>query len=115
MKVLFTGTEGEGSWKMRAEQMAAARPDWKAVPHATRQDAEGMDVAVIVKRIQPESLAELKLWGGPLVYDALDFWLQRRKWFWRRSRKFRQKNAADARVMALPYFERIDPDLILCP
>jgi hypothetical protein len=115
MKVLFTGIDRLGSWEMRAEQMAATRPDWKALPHAIRQDAEGMDVVVIVKSIRPESLAELKMWGGPLVYDALDFWRQRRKRFWRRSRKYRQKDVADARAMALPYFERVDPDLILCP
>lgn len=116
MKVLFTGIGGFGSWTMRAEQIAATRPDWKAVPHATRKDAEGMDVVVIVKSIRKESLAELKLWGGPLVYDALDFWRQSRnplkRWL---RKKYRLRTVDDARTMAAPYFARIDPDLILCP
>jgi hypothetical protein len=115
MKVLFTGIGGFGSWTMRAEQMAATRPDWKAVPHATRKDAEGMDAVVIVKSIRDENLAELKAWGGPVVYDPLDFWRQRRNPWKRWARKNRLKDIADARAMAAAHFARIDPDLILCP
>lgn len=100
---------------MRAEQMAATRSEWKAVPHATRRDAEGMDAVVIVKSIRDENLAELKAWGGPLVYDALDFYRQRRNPWKRWSKKYRLRDIADAREMATPYLARIDPDLILCP
>jgi hypothetical protein len=114
LKVLFTGTGEFGSWTMRAEQLAATRREWKAVPHATGRDAAGMDAVVIVKHIRDPSLSALKAWGGPLVYDALDFWPQggSRK----RPRKIpRLRDIRDAQAMALPYLKRIDPDLVICP
>ncbi len=112
MKVLFTGIGRFGAWTMRAEQIAATRKEWKAVPHATRRDAEGMDVVVVVKKIEDQSLLELKAWGGPLVYDALDFWPQKRgiRRMWPPLR-----NMEDARAMVRPIIARIDPDMVLCP
>lgn len=105
MKVLFTGVGKAGSWTMRGAQMASARAEWKAVANATREDAEGMDVVIIVKRIEDESLRALKAWNGPLVYDPLDFW-PRRPPIW---------SVDEARLLVRPLLERIDPDLILCP
>jgi hypothetical protein len=112
MKILFTGVDGGGAWTMRGEQIAATRAEWKAVPHATRHDAQGMDAVVIVKKIMDPSLAEMKAWGGPLVYDALDFWRQRRH-LWQTTPPLR--NLDDARAMIWPVMARIDPDLVLCP
>ena len=77
MRVLFTGAGGKaGSWKMRAEQLAATRPHWRAVPKATRADLRGVDAVVLVKRVPEGTLAEIKRWGGRLCYDVLDFWSQ---------------------------------------
>jgi hypothetical protein len=112
MKILFTGIGGSGVWTMRAEQVAATRAEWKAIPDANRRDAEGMDAVVIVKKIKDRSLSEMKAWGGPLVYDALDFWGQTRR-LWRVGPRLR--NLEDARTLAKPVLSRIDPDLVLCP
>ena len=77
MKVLFTGRGGKaGSWQMRGLQMAEMRPDWRAVANCTLADLRDTDVAVITKRISDDSLAEIKKWGGKIVYDPLDFWHQ---------------------------------------
>jgi hypothetical protein len=112
MKILFTGVGRFGAWTMRAEQIAATRADWKAIPHATRRDARGMDAVVIVKHIEDQPLSEMKAWGGPLVYDALDFWRQKRR-LWETKPPLR--TLEDARAMARPVIARIDPDLVLCP
>jgi hypothetical protein len=112
MKILFTGSGRSGAWTMRGEQIAATRAEWKAVPHATRRDAQGMDAVVIVKKIDDRSLSEMKAWGGPLAYDALDFWPKRRH-LWQTKPPLR--NLDDARALARYVIKRIDPDLVLCP
>ena len=66
-----------------------------------------------VKSIRDKSLAELKAWTGPLVYDALDFWIQRPNPLKPWAKKHRLKNMTDVRAMASPYHARIDPELIL--
>lgn len=107
MRVVFTGSGGKaGSWKMRAEQLASTRTNWKAIPKATRSDFRGADVVVLVKRVPEGTLQEIKNWGGYLVYDPLDFW--------------KQPEGAqgiyspeDARVRFREHFEKVDADIVL--
>lgn len=109
MKLLFTGTGGLGSWTMRGEQMAATRDAWKAVPDATDDDLQHIDAVVIVKRVSDECLRRIKAWGGPIIYDALDFWPQGKRgtdFDWSHHNMI---SSADQ------IFRRIDPYLILCP
>lgn len=77
MKVLFTGRgSNSGTWRMRGVEMASAKEGWKAIPFAKKHDLRGMDAVVIVKRITEETLEIIRQWGGPFLYDALDFWRQ---------------------------------------
>ena len=114
-RVLFTGQGGSGSWIMRGEQLAAVFAHWRAEPGASGRDLEGIDVAVIVKAIDERSLAALKRWGGPIVYDALDFWHQPKDWWQPRSAAQRLHDPAAARTLFASHFQHIAPDLVLCP
>lgn len=115
MKLLFTGRGGTAAWAMRGEQMAAARPEWRAIANATKKDCEGCDAVVVVKHITDAGLAALKDWGGPVLYDALDFWNQQPSTRENPNPAQTIDNAEAARELFRPDFERIDPDIILCP
>ncbi|ATU90805.1 hypothetical protein [Phyllobacterium zundukense] len=77
MRVMFTGIGGSGAWVMRGEQLAATRTNWRAVANATKRDLSAIDAVVVVKHISDRGLAALRKWGGPIIYDPLDFWDQR--------------------------------------
>ena len=115
MKLLFTGVGGTAAWTMRGEQMAAVRPQWRALPNATKDDFQDCDAVVIVKHISDAGLADLKAWGGPIVYDTLDFWSQQPSTRSNPNPAQDIDNAAAARSLFQPIFARIDPDIILCP
>ncbi|KKM63554.1 hypothetical protein LCGC14_1510320 [marine sediment metagenome] len=77
MKVLFTARGGStGTWRMRGVEMASAKPDWRVIANANKHDLKGMDAVVLIKRLPPHTLNEIRKWGGPFFYDALDFWRQ---------------------------------------
>lgn len=109
MRLVFTGTGGKaGSWHMCGVQMAATRPDWKAIPKASLSDLAGADAVVMVKRIPKDTLDTIKKWGGPRIYQPLDFWRQ----------------PEDARNIGTPkeacikfqkHFEEIDAEIVLTP
>lgn len=61
---------------MRGEQMAACRKEWSAKQLATEEDLRGHDAVVLIKRTNNALLRPIRRWGGPIIYDALDFWLQ---------------------------------------
>lgn len=75
MKVLVTGRGGAGSWTVRGEQLGAAMGA-TVKPMATRQDMRAHDVVIVVKRVPPVLLAELRASGVPWVYDVVDAYPQ---------------------------------------
>lgn len=76
-RVCFFGRAREGSWRIRAEQLAAARGAWTAVSGELPPDALlRHDVFVIVKRPDPRKQALLRALGKTVVLDVLDFWAQ---------------------------------------
>ncbi|NIA71510.1 hypothetical protein HBA54_23240 [Pelagibius litoralis] len=100
---------------MRGEQMAAARPHWRAVANATKDDCEGFDAVVVVKHVSDPGLSELKIWGGPIIYDALDFWSQQPSTRENPNPALNIASADAARDLFKPVFARIDPDRVLRP
>lgn len=100
---------------MRGEQLAQARADWRAVPDARMCDLGATDVVVIVKSIGTASLEALKRWGGPIAYDALDFWDQPKKFWLPRSVAQRICDLESALALFRDHVRRIDPDIVLCP
>lgn len=113
-RILFTGRAGSGSWIMRGEQLAATRRSWRAVADASARELRRVDVAVIVKAVTPQSLAVLRRWGGPIVYDALDFWHQPKSAWRRRSEAQRVRDPQTARTLFATHFQSIAPDLVVC-
>lgn len=77
MKILFTssGTDN-GSWAIRGVQIAAAIGA-RAIHHATEEDCRRVDLIVVVKRIGPELLENIRSSGRPWVYDIVDAYPQR--------------------------------------
>lgn len=115
MRIMFTGIGGSGAWVMRGEQLAATRLDWSAIANATRSDLSGVDAVVVVKHISERALAALRNWGGPIIYDPLDFWDQRASRFCKTNPALQIESSEEARQVFAQDFERISPDLILCP
>lgn len=110
MRVLFTGSMPFGAWTMRGEQMAAQRTSWKAALNAETRDLSGVDAVVIVKHISDNALARIKGWGGPVIYDPLDFWTRHQP-----RDLSRIRTLDDARRVFAFHFSRIVPDILLCP
>lgn len=77
-RVCFLGDGISGSWQMRAKQIAALNPAWKAI--ATKDLNAGIianhDLFCIVKRIQKDVVDRLKTAGKIVVYDTVDPWKQ---------------------------------------
>ncbi len=108
MKVIFSGKGGRpGTWRMRAEDIAAIRPDWKAIPNATEEDFKGADAVILIKRTNPTLIAPIQQWGGPFIYDALDFWRQPLE------DKYIKSPTGIERVFK-DHFQRVSAHLVLC-
>lgn len=73
MNLLFTGREGAGSWKVRAEQLGQACGAM-VKPLANREDCKEADLVVVVKRTP--SIVINGLHGKPWVWDLVDFYPQ---------------------------------------
>lgn len=81
MKILITGKGGKtGSWHVRGEQLGRAIGATIAPKHT---DFRGADLAIVVKRVQPETLDALRKRGTPWVYDIVDAWPQPQGNAWR--------------------------------
>jgi len=113
MRLLFTGKESSGTFLMRGKQIADERPVWRAQLGITAKDLHGFDAVVVVKEVSPDILATIKSYGIPLIYDALDFWLQPKGWFRRRSPAQLLTRAEDARAYFRPFFEELGADLTI--
>lgn len=74
MRVLFASARDTGAFQVRAKQVAAMRPDWRA--QTTLDGAEDADLVVIVKWIGGDWPMRLRELGKPVVIDPLDFWAQ---------------------------------------
>ncbi len=77
-RVCFLGDGISGSWQMRAEQIAAARPGWTALAtkNLTQADIDRHDLFCIVKRFHRETAERLRAAGKRVVYDVVDPWKQ---------------------------------------
>ncbi len=65
-----------GSWKVRAQQMAAARPHWHAVGNLESRDLLAHQLYCAVKRPFRSRLRLLRALGKVTVYDIVDCWAQ---------------------------------------
>lgn len=75
MKILFTGNGKSGSWKIRGEQIGHAC-NGIVRPNATLTDLKEADIIVVVKRVTPQLLADIRKSGKPWIFDAVDFYPQ---------------------------------------
>lgn len=76
MKILFVGKQRKGSWKIRAEQLCEAEPEWTCSHEVDKKMIRRADVVVAVKRI-PVGLREaVRDAGKPFIYDVVDAWSQ---------------------------------------
>ena len=73
--ILFTGRGSSGSWKIRGEQLGLALGA-KVKPQATLEDCKAADLIVVVKRISPTLLDNIRRSGKPWVFDCVDFYPQ---------------------------------------
>lgn len=74
--VLFVGCD-KGAWQIRGKQLGAVLgAHYTAKPQP--QDWDWADIVVLVKRAPEVWYQQAKAWGGPLVWDVLDFWRQPR-------------------------------------
>lgn len=72
MGILFTGRGGKaGSWKIRGEQLGKGS---RVKPNARPEDIRKADVTVVVKRLTPELLHNLK--GSKWIWDVVDAYPQ---------------------------------------
>lgn len=76
VRVLFTGNNRAGSWEIRGNQVASARPYWTATHRVTDKDLKKHDLVCFVKRPQPELLSTLHNLRKPFVFDIIDSWGQ---------------------------------------
>lgn len=82
MNVLLTGRGTSGSWQIRGVQLGAAIGA-TVVPRAL--DVAGFDLAVIVKRAEPDLLHRLHRAAVPIVFDVVDAWPQPVGNYWNRA------------------------------
>lgn len=75
-RVCFFGAPAMGSWKVRAQQVATARPTWRATGNLEPADILAHDVFVAVKRPYRHRLRLLAAMGRTTVYDVVDCWAQ---------------------------------------
>ncbi|MFN9755433.1 MAG: hypothetical protein ACK58X_03360 [Planctomycetota bacterium] len=75
-RVCFFGSPAMGSWKVRAQQVATARPTWRATGNLEPADVVANDVFVAVKRPYRHRLRLLAARGRTTVYDVVDCWVQ---------------------------------------
>ncbi len=114
MRLLFTGKTESGTFIMRGQQIAAQHPSWRAALGITANELHGFDAVVVVKEVLPDVLATIKLYGIPLIYDAVDFWEQPKGLFRRRSAAQQLTRADDARAYFRPFFQQLNPNLTIC-
>ncbi len=77
-RVCFWGDGASGSWLMRAEQIAAMRPEWDAFgKHDFSPSQLGdYDVLCIIKRFDLPLALHAHALGKAVVYDPVDPWVQ---------------------------------------
>lgn len=72
-RILVTGNGKSGSYKIRAEQLGAAIGA-DVIPHAIPRTR--YDLGIIVKRVDPRTLAAMHAQRIPIVLDIVDGWPQ---------------------------------------
>lgn len=65
-----------GSWKIRAKQVATARPEWHSTGDLEPYDIVHHDVFCAVKRPFRSRLQLLAAMGKTVIYDVVDCWQQ---------------------------------------
>lgn len=73
MNLLVTGRGTSGSWQIRGEQLGRAIGA-TVLPKAI--DVAAFDLAVLVKRAEPDLVQRLHRAGVPIVWDVVDAWPQ---------------------------------------
>lgn len=73
MKVLVTGRNRSGSWKIRGEQLGVAIG---AHVEIDARKVTGFDVAVVVKRTPLNTIHRLRAAKIPIIWDIVDAWPQ---------------------------------------
>lgn len=81
MRILVTGKGKGGAWAIRGAQLGKAIGA-KVIPNATRADCQEADLIVVVKRLPPELLDNIRKSGTPWVWDVLDCYPQPRVHQW---------------------------------
>lgn len=75
-RTCFFGLSKMGSWKIRAQQIAQARPTWTSTDKMTPGAILDHDVFCAIKRPFRSRLRLLQRMGKVVLYDVLDCWRQ---------------------------------------
>jgi hypothetical protein len=73
--ILFTGRGTSGSWQVRGVQLGEACGA-EVKPRATPNECKAADCIVVVKRVAPDLLLNIRASGRPWVLDLVDFYPQ---------------------------------------
>ena len=65
-------TDQPASWKIRALDLVAVRPEWRAVPVPGRAEIEAADVLVVVKSTPRDVIETARALGKPVLWDFAD-------------------------------------------
>jgi hypothetical protein len=105
MKILFTGKGTSGSYRIRAEQMAAALGA-REKPMTTVEDCRAADVIVVVKRVPEQLLQAIRKSGRPWIYDIVDAYPQPKCTGW---------SSDTAKAWLKEHLKGLRPDFVIWP
>lgn len=74
-KLLIVGADTKGSWRVRGLQIGAVLGA-RTTQSPTAQDFRWADVVILVKRALDRWGDVARAYGRPVIWDALDYWLQ---------------------------------------
>lgn len=114
MRLLFTSRKRTGAFIMRGEQIAAQRPEWRAIVDPSAEMISGYNALVVIKDVDDEILAAARTHHVPIIYDALDFWPQVKSPFLPPSKAQRLRSGDGVGALFRAHFARLTPDLIVC-
>jgi len=87
--------------------MASQRKEWKAIRQALPDDFKGVDAVILVKRTPQGLVKRVHDWGGPFIYDALDFWPQQL------GHQPSVESREDVHSFFRNYFEQLNADMVI--
>lgn len=103
VRALFTSRSGSGAWRIRGEQLANTRTNWRAINKPSKSDIQNSDVVCVIKKPDFTVIDAAKKMGKPVVFDIVDAWAQPRD-------DIKIQNGKQARDLFRALFDQVDAD-----